>query len=300
VFNSKFIFTDIHGNYLTLRSLIKEVATKNNINEAKVINNMVICGDLQDRGPRSKQVIQFCIDNKIPVIMGNHELMMIDSGLAAMSRYIKDSVFGDDIWTLNGGDKTMESYISIEKDEDGNDFRALDHETFLQHIEWMKTLPLYLEYKDIRNKFDRYLVCSHSQIHNTWKSRNAPKIYRELKDEFDRIMDSMDIKERAAFKKLDSFKHLKSNINTAKIAANRFEEQVCWGRPSQIRDSGDIYNVHGHTPQANGPHIKSIYACIDTGCFYKRDAGYYRLTCLQFPEMGVTIQENIDEVDNVL
>lgn len=253
--NTKFIFTDIHGNYLTLVALIDKVAKNSNITKQEVISNTVICGDLIDRGPMSKQIVDFCIENKIPVTMGNHEVMMIEEALSIFSHYIKNGTIKSSSWTASGGGETFKSYLSEQTDEDGNAIEALSLSSLLGHIDWMKKLPLYLEFEDIKNNEGRHLVCSHSQIHNVWRHRNSEE----------------------------------------KMWQDRFKDAILWGRPHKIKDSRRIYNVHGHTPQKDGARVKTNYANIDTGCFYKREKGYAKLTCLQFPKMTVTEQENIDE-----
>ena len=73
-----------------------------------------------------------------------------------------------------------------------------------------------------------------------------------------------------------------------------FQQTVTWGRDQTKTDVPEIFNVIGHTPQSYGPRIEEHFANIDTGCFYKR-TGYGKLTALQFPEMIVYEQENIDK-----
>lgn len=77
--------------------------------------------------------------------------------------------------------------------------------------------------------------------------------------------------------------------------AHYFEEAVLWDR-NRFLDQSEIYNVFGHTPQADGAKIKSFYANIDTGCCFARDYSetYGTLTALQFPEMIVYTQRNIE------
>lgn len=252
---TRFILTDIHGNYLTMLALIDKVAQEGGYTKQFVLDNLTICGDLEDRGPRSKQIIQFCIDNNVDVAMGNHELMMLDEALRAFGNFTKTGNYGYDLWTINGGDATMDSYLSEEEEDSrGNVYRTFDITSLLAHLEWMKTLPYYIEYPDLKTADGRHLTCSHSNIHNVWKHR-----------------DSAD-----------------------KQKKNDFENQVVWGRPNKVKDCFEIFNVFGHTPQKDGPRLKSIFANIDTGCFYDGEKGYNQLTCLQFPEMTVFTQENID------
>lgn len=61
------IFSDIHGNNYALEAIIKDIKS-NNIDE-------VIClGDTIAIGPKSKECLDLIIDNKISMVLGNHEL----------------------------------------------------------------------------------------------------------------------------------------------------------------------------------------------------------------------------------
>ena len=203
---------------------------------------IVLCGDLIDRGPRSMQVVEFVKNTpNIQTVMGNHEDMMIKEGLQEMGSMMKNgytSRYG--IWVMNGGNKCLDSYMKNGK---------FDSITYLEHIDWMKELPIYLEFKNITNNKGRYLVVSHSAVHTSWKKRDTSDNYH-------------------------------------------FKQNLLWGRPQNIKDNPKIFNVFGHTP-IPGARIRTSYANIDTGAFYKEE-GYYHLTALQFPEMKIYTQDNID------
>lgn len=74
------------------------------------------------------------------------------------------------------------------------------------------------------------------------------------------------------------------------------EEGVIWDRPSSPKKIPNYFNVFGHTPQNKRPLIKDHYANIDTGCFIGWDEDAYgKLTALQFPEMMLYQQQNIED-----
>lgn len=80
----------------------------------------IFVGDYIDRGPSSKQVVDYLIDFKETVdcvfLRGNHEQMLLDA-----YNYGKD-----DLWMMNGGRTTMKSYgLSAESAE-----LPEDHEEF--------------------------------------------------------------------------------------------------------------------------------------------------------------------------
>jgi serine/threonine protein phosphatase 1 len=120
-----------------------------------------ICGDLIDRGPRSREVIQWCIDNKIDVVRGNHEEMMATNNT--------------DVWLPNGGYQCLQSYgCQVSHTNYGNSSIIFpDDETskvYDEHIRYIKNLPLLIEYPEITNNEGRYLVISHSNLVNLWKN----------------------------------------------------------------------------------------------------------------------------------
>lgn len=290
---SKFVFTDIHGNFDTFMALIDKVAAEGGYTRQYVIANMVVCGDLEDRGPKSAQIIQFCIENNIPVVMGNHEAMMLDHATQSASYYMKQGHFDGFCWT-EGALETMESYLYKEENGAGIEETKLNFKMLLDHLAWMRTLPLYIEFPDVFNEEGRYLVISHSQIHNVWNTRDSVERAKELESEYIRISNGFDIKERAEWKKTEQHNELRKKLSKASDKAVAFSKNILWARPYKIKDAGGIYNVHGHTPQQDGPRIRKIYSCVDTGCFYNGERGYDQLSCLQFPEMKVTIHKNID------
>ncbi|MDF1876128.1 metallophosphoesterase [Sulfurimonas sp. SAG-AH-194-I05] len=129
------IIGDVHGEYDMLIGLI-----------AKLPQDAKICfvGDLIDRGKKSAEVVNFIIENKYDCVLGNHEIMMIES--------LNDS-YAKELWELSGGKQTLESYTKFEDD------------IFTLHIEYFKQLPYFLYYEMKNNK---PLVVSHSYIHDVW------------------------------------------------------------------------------------------------------------------------------------
>lgn len=142
-----YIIGDVHGCYQTLLALVAQLPQ-----HAK----LVFVGDLIDRGPASKQVVDFVMKGGHDCVIGNHEEMMNLS---------KEGLNGDAHqyfqWLVNGGVTTLASYT----EEDGR----FDKATFEQHISWMANLPLSLEYKDIKNDKGEHLLVSHSFAGNVWE-----------------------------------------------------------------------------------------------------------------------------------
>lgn len=134
-----YIIGDVHGCYKTLMALIKQLP-KN----AK----LVFVGDLIDRGPDSAKVAEFVKSNDYSCVLGNHEVYMIQAlnqqlKEKSISEYMNNHYF----WRKNGGVATLTSYHDPIYNID-------------EHYEWMKQLPLYLEF-DIEDEFGRTLLITH-------------------------------------------------------------------------------------------------------------------------------------------
>lgn len=94
------VIGDIAGNYLTLKALLKKMP------EGKIVS----VGDIVDRGPRSKEVVEFFMEETLEgnaeVLLGNHEHMMIDSIVTGNS----NKQYDEYIWLQNGGFATADSF----------------------------------------------------------------------------------------------------------------------------------------------------------------------------------------------
>jgi len=217
---SKFIIGDIHGCARTFLELVRKLPTGN-------LQDIVLVGDLIDRGPRSKDVVEFVMENNVPCVLGNHEQMLLD--------WIEGEEYRDGIWEMNGGVDTLKSY-------------GEDNKIPFTHVRFIKSLPLFLEYPDSVNDKGDHLLVTHSSAGNVW-GQCSP--------------------ENPIFKKT-----------------------VTWDRNSFPPKIDGIYNVFGHTPREVAC-IKPYWANVDTGAVFKRGL-YGKLTALQFPEMKIYQQENID------
>jgi serine/threonine protein phosphatase 1 len=119
------IIGDIHGRADLLDSLIERLP--NDI-------RLIVVGDLGDRGPDTKGVIQRLVERNAIGVRGNHEIWFIQW---ARSR-------GFDVAALAmGGGATLTSYGSV-----GRDQKEIDAEGGLvpdHHLQWLETLALALD-----------------------------------------------------------------------------------------------------------------------------------------------------------
>ena len=71
-----FIIGDIHGCLDELKALLLKAnipLTSDEKKQCKIDWRVIHAGDIVAKGPKSAEVIQFCIDNQIKGVMGNHD-----------------------------------------------------------------------------------------------------------------------------------------------------------------------------------------------------------------------------------
>lgn len=130
------VIGDIHGCFYTLQKLFESI--KNECTQVFTV------GDLIDRGPYSKEVVQFCIDNNLMPVRGNHEDMLINA-IGNSSDIPAKREQNIDLYFSNRGDKTQKSYINS---RDKKDFDVFKKEMQSNgHLKWIKNLPLKYESK---------------------------------------------------------------------------------------------------------------------------------------------------------
>lgn len=96
-----FVISDIHGYNELFKKALKAVRLKKT-------DRLIILGDLIDRGPDSKGVLDTIIlllehGFVVECLMGNHERMFLDAELDTNTL---------NQWLLNGGDKTLFSFLT--------------------------------------------------------------------------------------------------------------------------------------------------------------------------------------------
>ena len=118
------VIADIAGNYKTLMALLKKMPD----------DEPISLGDMVDRGPRSKEVLEFFMSNG-RAILGNHEHMMLDACR-------KLGYYQPDVWCWNGGDATLKSFGA-----EGDYVEAATQTNLIpdEVLDWVAGLPLYLE-----------------------------------------------------------------------------------------------------------------------------------------------------------
>lgn len=125
---------DVHGEAALLAALVAKILQDADGTPA----HMVLLGDLIDRGPDSRGVVDFVMALqrapparvKVTAIKGNHEAMMLDALNEPGSSKPK-------LWLRNGGRETLASY-GLSEETAGEGWRdALPPE----HVAWLSALP---------------------------------------------------------------------------------------------------------------------------------------------------------------
>lgn len=145
---SHFVVGDVHGCFHTLVKLINQLPMESG-------DKLIFVGDYIDRGPHSKQVVDFVKEltesGQAIALMGNHEKMCVDS--------YNGSGYSTQTWVCNGGEATIESYDERTDEEKKRPSKVLDEEAYhawrsnlprvsKEHVEWMANLPLSYEIDD--------------------------------------------------------------------------------------------------------------------------------------------------------
>lgn len=115
---------DVHGHYDGLMVLLDEIAPNSD-------DRVYFLGDLIDRGPQSANVVEFVRQSPYPCLLGNHEQMLLDAFPNGRQNNAALAA-----WLYSGGRSTLASYGG-------------DNAKLLKHLNWMRTLPTYLDLGDM-------------------------------------------------------------------------------------------------------------------------------------------------------
>lgn len=173
--NKTYIIGDVHGEYKTLLALVKKLPS-----DAEII----FVGDLIDRGANSADVIKFVREHNYACVLGNHEEFMLTYGVSFTKTYpTSTNASFLHSWYNNGGDSTLFSYGILEYTKE-NGMQCVENEAglnrFLDDIEWLKTLPLYIELPLKIN--NRPVVVTHASCGDVWhlhKNADAQETFRD-------------------------------------------------------------------------------------------------------------------------
>ncbi len=116
---------DIHGCLIPLQTIFEQGLIRKD-------DKVIFLGDYIDRGPQSKEIIDWFLKNKnhydFEFIRGNHEIMMLSA---------RDNPHNLSAWLFNGGAATLDSY-GIGDDPNWPEKVDQSHWLFLEN-----TIPYY-------------------------------------------------------------------------------------------------------------------------------------------------------------
>ena len=127
----RYAIGDIHGCIKTLEKLFHTISNKDKNPEFYSV------GDLIDRGPNSKAVLDFFIDLKnqypVQIVRGNHEEMMLNN------------IFkGTENWFFNGAEATLKSFQPNSGIANSEPKKNIPQE----YIDFIASFPYYVELDD--------------------------------------------------------------------------------------------------------------------------------------------------------
>lgn len=218
------VIGDIHGESKQFIELIEKIKIK--YPQAGIYS----VGDLIDRGPDSKGVIQACMDYNVSAIIGNHDQWI--------QQLVRDNQFHDFcIKPIMGGKATLESYgvMNIFSDSLQKDLLS---NIPLEQRKWIKNLPAYREIDVAGNKY--WL------IHAGLMAPTAGKFKGDTQK------DDRQLIQQIASKSVDSILWPSPNLGDQHF-------------PDNLYKFHNAVQVFGHRP-VKYPVIKDHFIAIDTGC----------------------------------
>ena len=132
---ARYAVGDIHGCFLTFRNLLTEKL------KISLSDRVYLTGDLIDRGPSSKEVIDFIADlqgkrYQVYSVRGNHEQMLLDA-------FKSEKDFS--IWLRNGAGFSLKSFgISQSADFAYQSLLKIAQ----KYLDFIKALPYFIELED--------------------------------------------------------------------------------------------------------------------------------------------------------
>jgi len=127
----RYAIGDIHGCIKTLEKIFCTISNQDKNPELYSV------GDLIDRGPNSKAVLDFFMDLKnnysVQIVRGNHEEMMLNTLFQ-----------NSENWFFNGAEKTLRSFQNFFK-IDGMDLQNIISQ---KYIDFIASFPYYIELDD--------------------------------------------------------------------------------------------------------------------------------------------------------
>jgi len=156
--NNYNVVGDIAGNFLTLKALLAKMPQ-----DAELLS----LGDPNDRGPRSKEVIEFLMKNG-KTVNSNHAHMFVENWQQSAMPGAAPRYYEWDLFFYNGGNATMDSYAGTPPGKWGSLGKEVHELVPASHIEFLEKCPMYIETSSY--------VFSHAPLHIRSTLESASKL----------------------------------------------------------------------------------------------------------------------------
>lgn len=256
---SHYVVGDVQGCYDELISLCKKI--KFNPNKDKLI----FAGDFVNRGPKSLEVLEFCMQNKksISGVLGNHDFYLL--------------------------------YLIEHKKRNKSLKPILESKNVNRIFKWLRKQPLVQKIKINKSKEVFYIV--HAGIPFIWSLKTAKRLSNELQGELKKdsynILNKMWGDSPSRWKEsLEGYKRYRTIINyftrmryldvngdlkLKKKDLKKEKNHIPWFQQTIINLKPKEFIVFGHWAALNGKtKFKNIIG-LDTGCVWGKKLTAIRL-----------------------
>jgi hypothetical protein len=217
------IFGDVHGSSFQLEVLIRQVRERFGAGAT-----LYSVGDLIDRGPDSRAVIDACVREGVLGVLGNHELWLC----SVLSGHAMDDL---PYTRMMGGLATLQSYGISRGDPDRVAF-AVRLMVPQAHKDWLLALP---PYRFVEVAGTTYLLV-HAGI-SAWMLHQVRERGPVPDDEMPAI--------------------LCDEVTDAFFWSGPDPQE-----PDKVARFSSFVQVFGHTPQVEAVYVPEHYVALDTGC----------------------------------
>lgn len=218
------IFGDVHGSAWQLKELVGQVRRRFGTGA-----RFYSLGDLIDRGPDSRGVLDICVAEGVEGILGNHELWLCS---VLSGHPMNDGPYS----SIMGGLATLKSY-GLSRGDPDHVGPAIRQAVPKEHQDWLLALP---PFRFVEVAGVRYALV-HAGMYAQWLEQlraAAPRLAEE------------DVPAFLSQKATDQFFWTGPNPNS----------------PEQVARFSGFVQVFGHTPHAKALHVPGHYISLDTGC----------------------------------
>jgi hypothetical protein len=257
-----FIIGDVHGQLDLLKKLVRGIETKC----GKSGYEIVLAGDVMDRGPKSYEAYRYIADHRnISSVLGNHDDFYTGGKLKLM----------DAFHAGNGGYETFEDMLSYYSSP-GNVFPELSSKPGLKLSTDVRFL--YFIIKDLFPKYPKllerikteygdgiipFLIQVFGEMRENLKKHPYIRIFKKNGNMF-ALTHSGHIPTNK-HGKIISNEELKKNAGRGKSNIKHQAEKTLWSRDEIVSRVCNHIILHGHTPALTGRKGHGPNYCVKSG-----------------------------------